>query len=38
VAIEHARLPDADTAGEMKAWWRERVIALKSLLEEGGDT
>src|SRR3954451_19364691 len=33
VAVEHARLPDADTAGEMKAWWRERVAALKSLLE-----
>ena len=29
----HARLPDADTADEMKAWWRERVAALKPLLE-----
>jgi uncharacterized protein YndB with AHSA1/START domain len=37
VAIEHARLPDADTAAEMKAWWRERVAALKVLLEAGGD-
>jgi hypothetical protein len=34
VAIEHARLPDADTADEMKAWWRERVAALKPLLEK----
>jgi hypothetical protein len=33
VAIQHARLPDADTADEMKAWWRERVTALKGLLE-----
>lgn len=33
VALEHARLPDADTAGEMKAWWRDRVGALKALLE-----
>ena len=37
VAIEHARLPDADTAAEMKAWWRDRVAALKVLLEAGGD-
>jgi hypothetical protein len=36
VALEHARLPDAETAAEMKAWWRERLAALKSLLEEGG--
>ena len=35
VAIEHARLPDADTADEMKAWWRSRVAALKPLLENG---
>lgn len=33
IAIEHSRLPDADTADEMKAWWRERVAALKPLLE-----
>jgi hypothetical protein len=36
VAIEHERLPDGDTAEEMKAWWRERVAALKVLLEGGG--
>jgi len=33
VAVEHARLPDADTADEMKAWWRGRVAALKEILE-----
>lgn len=37
VAIEHERLPDADTAQEMKAWWREHVAMLKRLLEERGD-
>jgi hypothetical protein len=35
VAISHERLPDAETAGEMKAWWRERLTALKSRLEGG---
>ena len=35
VALSHERLPDADTAGEMKAWWRERLTALKSQLEGG---
>jgi hypothetical protein len=38
VAIQHERLPDADTAEEMKAWWRERVAALKPLLEGAGET
>jgi hypothetical protein len=33
VGLEHERLPDAETAEEMKAWWRERVSALKRLLE-----
>ncbi|HXJ64008.1 MAG TPA: hypothetical protein VNN79_09660, partial [Actinomycetota bacterium] len=33
IAIEHSRLPDADTADEMKSWWRERVAALKTQLE-----
>jgi hypothetical protein len=37
VALDHERLPDADTAEEMKAWWRERVAALKALLEAGED-
>jgi uncharacterized protein YndB with AHSA1/START domain len=33
VAIEHARLPDAAEAERMKAFWRERVAALKEVLE-----
>jgi hypothetical protein len=33
VAVQHERLPDAKTAAEMKAYWRERVGALKTLLE-----
>jgi hypothetical protein len=33
VSIEHARLPDADDAETMKAMWRERLTALKDLLE-----
>lgn len=37
VALLHERLPDADTAQEMKAWWRERVAALNRLLEGGGE-
>ncbi len=35
VVLSHERLPDADAADEMKAWWRERLIALKSQLEGG---
>jgi hypothetical protein len=35
VALEHERLGDAEQAAEMKAWWRERLSALKSQLEEG---
>ena len=35
VGLSHERLPDADTADEMKAWWRERLTALKSQLEGG---
>ena len=35
VGLSHERLPDADTADEMKTWWRERLTALKSQLEEG---
>lgn len=33
VGLSHERLPDADTAAEMKVWWRERLRALKSQLE-----
>ena len=35
VGLSHERLPDADTADEMKTWWRERLTALKSQLEGG---
>jgi hypothetical protein len=34
-ALSHERLPDAETAAEMKAWWRERMTSLKGLLESG---
>ena len=34
VTLSHERLPDADTAEEMKAWWRERLATLKALLED----
>lgn len=36
VALSHERLPDAETADEMKAWWRERLAALAALLAGGG--
>ena len=36
MSISHERLPDAEAAGEMKAWWRERLTELKSRLEGGG--
>jgi hypothetical protein len=32
-ALEHERLPDAKEAARMKAFWRERIGALKELLE-----
>jgi hypothetical protein len=35
VALSHERLPDAETAGEMKTWWRGRLAELKSRLEAG---
>jgi hypothetical protein len=35
VALSHERLPDADTAEEMKSWWRERLTELKAGLENG---
>jgi uncharacterized protein YndB with AHSA1/START domain len=35
-ALQHRRLADAGEAERMKAWWRERLAALKSRLE-GGD-
>jgi hypothetical protein len=33
VALQHVRLPDGDAAERMKAYWRERVSALKEELE-----
>ena len=33
VALVHERIPDAATAAELKPWWRDRVAALKQLLE-----
>ena len=33
VALQHVRLPDSDAAERMKAYWRERVTALKEELE-----
>lgn len=35
VALSHERLPDADTAEEMKAFWGERLTGLKAQLEGG---
>ncbi|MGH2945166.1 MAG: hypothetical protein ACRDPC_02660 [Solirubrobacteraceae bacterium] len=36
VAVEHARLGDAEQAEETKSWWRERLATLKSQLEGDG--
>jgi hypothetical protein len=33
VAIQHERLPDAETTATMKAFWRERLSGLKTMLE-----
>lgn len=33
VAVEHEHLPDAPTAAERKAFWRERLVELKAALE-----
>lgn len=33
VAIQHERLPDAETAERMKTYWRERLVELKRVLE-----
>ena len=35
VALEHARLRDAEAAERMKAFWRGRLTELKSRLEGG---
>jgi hypothetical protein len=36
LALEHARLADAERADREKARWRERLTALKAQLERGG--
>ncbi|MBA2632287.1 MAG: DUF4287 domain-containing protein [Chloroflexi bacterium] len=33
IGLAHEKLPDADAAARMKAMWRERLTALKALLE-----
>jgi hypothetical protein len=35
IYVSHERLPDADTAEAMRAYWRSAVLALKAHLEEG---
>ena len=32
-ALQHERLPDAETADEMKTYWRRQVAVLKAVLE-----
>jgi hypothetical protein len=34
LAVEHERLPDPETAQKTKAFWRERLAALKTQLED----
>lgn len=34
VSVQHQRLRDAKSAAEMKSFWRERLAALKTLLEK----
>ena len=36
VGLSHERLADAAERDRLKPWWRERLTALKALLEEGG--
>lgn len=33
VAVEHSRLADGPTTEQMRSWWRDRLAALKELLE-----
>ncbi len=37
VSVEHIRLADAEEAERVKARWRERLDALRTLLERGDD-
>lgn len=32
-ALQHARFADAEEAERMKAFWRERIVTLKEVLE-----
>jgi uncharacterized protein YndB with AHSA1/START domain len=36
VALQHERLPDSESAATMRAFWRERLSTLKTLLEHAG--
>ena len=36
VGLSHERLADNAERDRLKPWWRERLTALKELLEEGG--
>ena len=33
-SLSHERLPDGEAAERMKAFWRERVTAVKALVEQ----
>jgi hypothetical protein len=35
VAVAHEKLPDGEAVQAMKVLWRERLAALKEVLEEG---
>lgn len=37
VAVQHEKLAGAEEAARLKAYWRERLAALKQLLESDGD-
>ncbi|RKN49816.1 hypothetical protein D7193_31955 [Micromonospora costi] len=37
VAVQHEKLTGAEQAAELKAYWRDRLAALKQLLEADGD-
>ncbi|MDO3704994.1 hypothetical protein Q3W71_25330 [Micromonospora sp. C28SCA-DRY-2] len=37
VAVQHEKVADAEQAARLKAYWRERLAALKQLLEADGD-
>jgi hypothetical protein len=36
IAVEHERLPDPQTAQQTKAYWHERLAAVRAELEEAG--